>query len=121
MVFKPGTVTNYPVVLPEKSALVHAPVAVKLGCAIAVGLSRTCGQTRNWDLRILSPVSGKLDRGGVQRMRRIIKWVGIALAALLVVMVSLPLLINVEQFKPMLEGELSTALNREVKIGRAHV
>jgi AsmA protein len=51
-------------------------------------------------------------------MRRIVKWVGIALAALLVVMVSLPLLINVEQFKPMLEGELSTALNREVKLGK---
>ena len=32
-------------------------------------------------------------------------------------MVSLPLLINVNQFKPRLESELSTALNREVKLG----
>ena len=51
-------------------------------------------------------------------MRRIAKWVGICVAALLVVMVSLPLLINVDQFKPMLEGDLSTALNREVKLGK---
>ena len=51
-------------------------------------------------------------------MRRIVKWVGISVAALLIVMVSLPLLINVDQFKPMLEGELSTALNREVKLGK---
>src|ERR1039458_6089100 len=51
-------------------------------------------------------------------MRRIVKWVGIAVAALMVVMVSLPLLINVDQFKPRLEGELSTALNREVKLGK---
>src|ERR1019366_5874210 len=50
-------------------------------------------------------------------MRRIVKWVGISVAALMVVMVSLPLLINVNQFKPMFEGELSTALNREVKLG----
>src|ERR1039458_7774468 len=51
-------------------------------------------------------------------MRRIVKWVGIAVAALMVVMVSLPLLINVDQFKPRLEGELSTALSREVKLGK---
>src|ERR1022692_1934618 len=51
-------------------------------------------------------------------MPRIVKWVGIAVAALMVVMVSLPLLINVDQFKPRLEGELSTALNREVKLGK---
>src|ERR1700686_1805527 len=51
-------------------------------------------------------------------MRRVVKWVGIPVAALLVVMVSVPLLINVERFKPMLESELSTALNREVKLGK---
>src|ERR1039457_1043298 len=51
-------------------------------------------------------------------MRRIAKWVGICLAAFLVVMWSLPLLINGDQFKPMLEGDLSTALNREVKLGK---
>jgi AsmA protein len=35
----------------------------------------------------------------------------------MVVIVSLPFLINVNQFKPMLESELSTVLNREVKLG----
>ena len=50
-------------------------------------------------------------------MRQILKWVGIVLALLLVAMLSLPFLINVNQFKPVLETELSTALNREVKLG----
>jgi len=50
-------------------------------------------------------------------MRRIFKWVGIVLVVLVVVVVSLPFLINVDQFKPRLESELSTALNREVTLG----
>ena len=50
-------------------------------------------------------------------MRRILKWVGIVLAVLAIAVISLPFLINVNQFKPMLESELSTALNREVKLG----
>lgn len=50
-------------------------------------------------------------------MRRIFRWVAIVLAVLVVAVVSLPFLINVNQFKPMLESELSTALNREVKLG----
>jgi len=51
-------------------------------------------------------------------MRRILKWVGISVAVLVMVVVSLPFLINVDQFKPTLESELSTALNREVKLGK---
>ena len=50
-------------------------------------------------------------------MRRIFKWVGIALAAVVVVVVGLTFLIDVNRFKPMLESELSTALNRQVKLG----
>jgi AsmA protein len=50
-------------------------------------------------------------------MRRILKWVGILVAVLIVAVVSLPFLINVNQFKPQLEAALSTALNREVKLG----
>jgi len=50
-------------------------------------------------------------------MRRVVKWGGICVAALVVAVVSVPFLINVNQFKPMLESELSTALNREVKLG----
>jgi AsmA protein len=50
-------------------------------------------------------------------MRRILKWIGIVLAVLILVVVSLPFLIDVNQFKPSLESELSAALNREVKLG----
>jgi AsmA protein len=50
-------------------------------------------------------------------MRRVFKWVGICVAVLVVGVVSLPFLINVNQFKPMLESDLSAALNRAVKLG----
>ena len=50
-------------------------------------------------------------------MRRVLKWIAIVLAMLVVAVISLPFLINVNQFKPMLESELSRALNREVKLG----
>src|SRR5947208_2307833 len=50
-------------------------------------------------------------------MGRIFKWVGIFIALLVVAAVCLPFLINVNQFKPMLESELSRALNRDVKLG----
>src|SRR5215831_12412415 len=50
-------------------------------------------------------------------MRRVLKWIAIVMAILVVAVISLPFLINVNQFKPMLESELSTALNREVKLG----
>jgi len=41
----------------------------------------------------------------------------IALAVLVVVLVSLPLLINANQFRPMLESKLSHGLGREVNLG----
>ena len=50
-------------------------------------------------------------------MGRLFKWVGITLAILVVAVISLPFLINVNQFKPSLEAELSSALNRQVKLG----
>jgi AsmA protein len=50
-------------------------------------------------------------------MRRTLQWLGIALAIVLVAVLCLPFLINVNQFKPVLETELSTALNRPVKLG----
>jgi AsmA protein len=50
-------------------------------------------------------------------MRRILLWVGIPAAVLLAVAISLPFLIDVNRFKPLLESELSRALNREVKLG----
>lgn len=50
-------------------------------------------------------------------MRRTVKWLGVCFGILIVAVVSLPFLINVNQFKPNLESALSTALNREVKLG----
>jgi len=50
-------------------------------------------------------------------MKRIAKWTGIVVAVLLIVIISLPFLINVNQFKPTLESSLSAALGREVKLG----
>ena len=50
-------------------------------------------------------------------MRRIFKWFAIVFAVLVVGIVSLPFLINVNQFKPALESQLSTALDRDVKLG----
>jgi AsmA protein len=50
-------------------------------------------------------------------MRRIVKWIGIFLAVLVVAVVSLPFFINVNQFRPTLETELTSALGREVKLG----
>jgi AsmA protein len=51
-------------------------------------------------------------------MRRLFKFTGILVLALLALALSAPLLIDVERFKPTLESELSTALNREVKLGK---
>ena len=50
-------------------------------------------------------------------MRRIFKWLWIGAAIVVLAVVSLPFLINVDRFKPMLESELSATLNREVKLG----
>lgn len=50
-------------------------------------------------------------------MKRLAKWVGIILALLIVAVVSLPFLINVDQFRPTLQSDLSTAMGREVTLG----
>ena len=54
-------------------------------------------------------------------LKRIIKWVGIVFALFIVVVVSLPLLINVDQFRPTLQSDLSSALGREVTLGNLHL
>lgn len=54
-------------------------------------------------------------------MRRTLRWAGVALAAVILALLCLPFFINVNQFKPMLESDLSTALNREVKLGNLHL
>lgn len=50
-------------------------------------------------------------------MKRILKWAGISLALLILIVVSLPFLINVDQFRPTLQSDLSNALGREVTLG----
>src|SRR6476661_4454349 len=50
-------------------------------------------------------------------VKRIAKWTGILLAVLILVVVSVPFLINVDQFRPTLQAELTRALGREVTLG----
>jgi AsmA protein len=50
-------------------------------------------------------------------MKRIAKWTGILLAILILAVVSLPFLINVDQFRPTLQSELTRVLGREVTLG----
>ncbi|MGD1093008.1 MAG: AsmA family protein [Bryobacteraceae bacterium] len=50
-------------------------------------------------------------------MKRVAKWVGIFVAVVILAVISLALLINVDQFRPALQADLSTALGREVTLG----
>src|SRR5437868_1402839 len=50
-------------------------------------------------------------------MGRTARYVGIAVIVLLLVLLSLPFLINANEFRPMLESQLSQALGRPVKLG----
>ena len=50
-------------------------------------------------------------------MKRIVRWVGIAVLVLLLAVFSLPFLIDANQFRPMLESTLTKALARDVKVG----
>ena len=50
-------------------------------------------------------------------MKRVAKWVGIVFVLLILIVVSLPFLINVDQFRPTLQSDLSDALGREVTLG----
>ena len=50
-------------------------------------------------------------------MKRILKIVGIVIVVLIVIVAALPLFVNANTFRPKLEGDLSTALGRQVKVG----
>jgi AsmA protein len=50
-------------------------------------------------------------------MKTIIRWLAIAAGVLLLALVTLPLWLNANQFRPLLESDLSEALGREVKVG----
>src|SRR6266567_7894391 len=50
-------------------------------------------------------------------MRRILRSFAIAVVLLLLALLSLPFLVNINQFRPMLEYSLTSALGREVTVG----
>src|SRR5437667_1137311 len=50
-------------------------------------------------------------------MKRALKWIGIIIAVLIVIVLVLPFLINVNAFRPRIESELTDALGRKVTVG----
>jgi AsmA protein len=52
---------------------------------------------------------------------KVVKWIGIVVVVLILIVVSLPFLINVDQFRPTLQSDLSNALGREVTLGNLHL
>ena len=50
-------------------------------------------------------------------MKKTLIIIGVVVLLLLAIAVALPFLIDVNRFKPTLEGDLSTALGRKVQIG----
>ena len=50
-------------------------------------------------------------------MKRIIKWIAIVIAVLIVVAFALPFIIDVNIFRPRIEAELTNALGRKVTVG----
>jgi AsmA protein len=50
-------------------------------------------------------------------MKKVIKWIAIIIAILVVLILVLPFLINVNDFRPRIESELTNALGRKVTVG----
>jgi AsmA protein len=50
-------------------------------------------------------------------MKKILKWIAIVIAVLIVIALALPFLINVNSFKPQIESQLTDALGRKVTLG----
>ena len=50
-------------------------------------------------------------------MKRILKWIAIVIAVLIVVALALPFLIDVNTFRPQIESQLADALGRKVTVG----
>lgn len=50
-------------------------------------------------------------------MKRILKWIAIIIAILIVVTLALPFVIDVNTFRPRIESELTSALGRKVTVG----
>lgn len=50
-------------------------------------------------------------------MKRVLKWIAIIIAILIVIVIVLPFVINVNDFRPRIESELTNALGRKVTVG----
>src|SRR5580698_1367858 len=50
-----------------------------------------------------------------------VKWIAAILGILILIVLCLPFLINVDQFRPTLQSDLSTALGRDVTLGNLHL
>ncbi len=50
-------------------------------------------------------------------MKRILKWIAIVIAVLIVIALALPFLIDVNTFRPQIESQLTEALGRKVTVG----
>jgi AsmA protein len=50
-------------------------------------------------------------------MKRLLKWIAIVIAVLVVIALALPFLINVNSFRPQIESNLTDALGRKVTVG----
>ena len=50
-------------------------------------------------------------------MKKFLIGIGIVLLVLVMAVISLPFLVNANEFRPRLESELTTALGRDVKVG----
>ena len=50
-------------------------------------------------------------------MKRLLKWIAIIIAILIILTLALPFFIDVNTFRPRIESELSTALGRDVTVG----
>src|SRR4029078_12189949 len=55
--------------------------------------------------------------GGSKFMKRLLKWIAIVIAVLVVVVLVLPFLIDVNMFRPRIESELTNAVGRKVTVG----
>ncbi|MDQ1408441.1 MAG: AsmA protein, partial [Acidobacteriaceae bacterium] len=54
-------------------------------------------------------------------MNRPLKIVGIVVALIVVILIALPSMINVNNYRPRIESELSAALGRPVHVGNLHL
>ena len=50
-------------------------------------------------------------------MKRILKWIAVVIAVLIVIALALPFLIDVNTFRPQIESQLTQALGRKVTVG----